>query len=284
RQHKDCRTVVCGVCKNFGLKYLPINAKLLAIIRRKINQEFDLNEDRYPSVVCPKCRTALYAIERGHLKNKFIGNVSEFNENTNNDFEECNCTMCVIVKEAQNTQVKNKNAIKKRMLRYPSKRPATKKISLCSKCYIKLEKGKEHDCSLNQIPTNVNELLDENAKTAVTSNFLKSSQEKVLRNFNGKPSVLFQGPKGRPLLESKDLISLQLSRDFTNNDIRHVAAKFRTKHGRKSVEPHFRKQLILQSHYLDNFFIQKYIDIIDKDGKITKSSAIFCTDVEIFAK
>ena len=76
--HKENRKKVCAACGKkivFG-KHKPndfhITEKIANLIKKHINNNFNVDDDHYPTALCSTCRTSLYEREKGNFNRPIL--------------------------------------------------------------------------------------------------------------------------------------------------------------------------------------------------------------------
>ena len=98
--HNKNRSKVCALCLNEqGLKpSRPVTMNEADIIRSRIAQSFNLNDEKYTSVLCSTCHTQLWRLHHGSsnlifLSKKFGEDLTPVTRLTS--AEKCDCIICV---------------------------------------------------------------------------------------------------------------------------------------------------------------------------------------------
>lgn len=264
--HNENRKRICAPCGSKIIFYKKtsitnITISLESLIKKYINQNFNINNEMYPVSICVSCRLTLQEYEKNIFQRKLpqmpnyevikMHKVTRFMKN-----EICNCFICLNATLKSHKKI-NKGrgkvrklcnkitnstgmyaASKKKQLtqnnNYSSK-PETNNVKTCKKCYQEVGKGKNHakKCSGVKNVTsnllNVIEKLPINQQEQITTCFLKRSIDNQSIHTN----------------------------NFKNNNYKNVNMNLSTFNGLKlrvSIKPPKNEKNTFKEESLDNYY------------------------------
>ena len=274
RTHIDMLQVCCGIC---GIKKKPYQLKKITyniLIKLKSidgYSDYDLNDDRYPKVLCSEHYSAV--IERYSNKQTFKyrlpNEVLKFNEiqlshastrNTPTGFpSDHTCFLCdqnVVGRPTKKANTSSTAAI------------ASEKY-VCSKCLQPTGRGISHPCdsSNKHVVESVasaikgmeekvkDKVLYELVKSKIDANDSKSSTFSV--STSGQPANVQLNPpscRKRQSLQEKTLDSMYTKANLTMNQMRTITGGIQSDLGRNAVPPRYRDRLSQKTRSLDEYF------------------------------
>ena len=271
KTHLDMLQLCCGICgEKKNPKILsPITEYILNQIKAIDGyQNYDLNDDRYPKVICQKDRGAVREKVKNPFKVSYKFNlpsiIPRFNQiplpfsatrTSPSGFNDTHtCFLC------------EQNHVGRPKIHHEADDKSSK---VCPKCFQKTGRGISHPCvkstkrSVDIISDKIQEmnplvqdklcysLLKSKVKRDSTnSNFIK------LRN-SGTPVTIQMNPSTSSkmaTIKTETLDNIRVKGGLTLNQMKIVQGGIRADLGRNSLPPNYRHHASSQIHVLDNFY------------------------------
>ena len=211
RTHAENRAVLCGVCYKKGV-LRPITETQLTNLQTLLDRSYDLNNERYQTVLCKICSQALSA----HVKNpekpgrtlmkpKYDNLIQAPLHGTRSfDPQDCPCTVCQIAKSNLTPGGSSGHRLEEKFwkilfpdLEYPKpKHVGIQVTSRCTSCRSIVGKGKSHKCTKTKNQDNLHKLVKQSSlksKEKVGSNILKTIFEEKITSTRGGTVQLTTG-------------------------------------------------------------------------------------------
>lgn len=287
RSHDEARKVVCVLCFQKANNSRKISEKYSNLIKSFI-PDFIINNGLYPSGLCATCRINLDKGKKIKLADYDDKNLVK-NENEN----PCDCDICAVSKSNQHLYFKTQNLVKPKKGR-PRLSSPKKRLSLCSKCFTELHRGKAHVCTVRSKVENVVRKSGEHHEQ-VASQILKDvtnstpSSSKIpttvtLKRGRGVPlNVVLPNKRLKSSIESPPVVGLDTLRNIQLRNGQNINQMEKTVHalreGKVPVQWGAMSKLKNETHDLDSFFTVESI-AIDVDKNLTKPvSVVYCNDL-----
>ena len=290
--HLDCRKLVCGVCLRKEKHTQSITPSILALIRKHQFEEYSLEQDHLPVVVCKSCVTALKVVSKdGENAKRKLPQVN-FNDlekpravtTRSADNMACQCTICKIGRLKAGNYRKHEDEMRQKPGRPRMQEPENSiPVTTCSYCHSEVGQGKRHECTRTEMQENLYDMIrqkSEKTQEQVTSKMLDAifndkgvSKQggEVTLSTKGTPKPVVVGKnkldRPRPKFTLQEMTKLQVSRNFSDKDINAIASFLRIKTGRNAVEPNLQQGLTARNHELENMFYKKEMVMKEKPKK-----------------
>ena len=232
-EHKENRKKVCATCGKkivFGKiksSYFQISEKIAILIRKHINNNFNVDDDHYPTAICLTCRTSLYEREKGNFNRPML-DMPNFKtiilpKTTRNKDDICNCFICLTGRhKGHHKVVTGRGNVRNTSIdineecglygacsieSLPKKEklmPQTKQI--CNGCLNEIGKGIPHKCTAVTAQNNASafiETLPHKQQEQIASKILKNkfslatkaNDATIELRSKGKPSRVIINPE-----------------------------------------------------------------------------------------
>lgn len=100
RLHGESRKILCFVCFNKGKDIRNINENIGLLIKQHCFENYDYNDQRFPSGICGTCRISL---QSGDVSNLLVYDYSEILERPTTRFNTdapCYCKVCSTARQS----------------------------------------------------------------------------------------------------------------------------------------------------------------------------------------
>ena len=99
--HEKSRRVVCGVCFTKPKSKQSISPIVLSLIQKYCKEDYSLDLDYLPTVICKSCVNCLKALESGSTNRKlmvidYTSLIKPMPVTRSGDSEKCHCSICEI--------------------------------------------------------------------------------------------------------------------------------------------------------------------------------------------
>ena len=310
--HEDNRKLVCAPCgKKISLTQVrPVSEKDINLIRKYINNDFDIKNPVYPSGICNTCRIYLSkALKTGNTsKLPTMLNYEDIvlprpTRSNDPDFA-CKCNICLTA----TSKAKNKRMTGKidkdsglfgsaDLEKLPDKEPQKKKktsLTICNSCKQEIGKGINHTCTIasssNNIVAHTNSIPSTQQEQVITSMIKSKIEEcgaegnKVTLSTKGtKATVVLNPDKEQQIMfthEALDDLQIFLN-NASNKQMRHLTQWLRVHCGRKSVIPGYANHVSINGKKLEDLY-EITEDVFDiGDGKKIKRPVVYAKAEEV---
>lgn len=314
--HVENRCRVCLLCSNKNKCMVKITEKLHNKLDNFI--KIDLNDDRFPNVLCTTCSRKLYetcSIKNSNKKNCISFEIKDYFKflktirTTRSSVDKvCICHLCKLA------QISNKgNALCRKKGRF-LKNKKIESVKFCDICFSPTKKGLNHDCTpLNRVVNIKNYIIDNceiDEKEKITSMLIKkkliskskNNQDDALevKQFESNTIALTQR-RGQPLkvtvsptekekltISTEDMFNLKTRYNLSDNVTRSIAKDLRnlTKN-RKLIASGLNQKNFSKNHVFDDFFVIKKFNFKYKNSKINvenilPETVVYCKDLNKF--
>lgn len=172
--HEENRTKVCAPCGKkifFGDKkptFFHISENHAKLIRKFINEQFDISNPKFPFSICGTCRVTLSEHDKCTRPKPTMPNYEDIQlpKETRANNDTCNCYICITARYYGHPKAKLGRGLKRQASRnigavnglYGASKianlPTTewfnnapkKSIHVCKECFHEIGKGKNHSC------------------------------------------------------------------------------------------------------------------------------------------
>ncbi len=162
--HADNRQKVCLVCFAKGSSLKLIGATTLNRIQQYFMPDYDLEDERFPTALCARCRTLLFDVEAGTRSPDALPNAFDFSSIRvtclTRSTPLCECELCDIARA--NPVMRGTGS--RRVQPHPRGRPRSgtaqdlpspQPVTICQRYHSKVGKGIAHVCTLTQRRANL---------------------------------------------------------------------------------------------------------------------------------
>ncbi len=310
-EHEVSRKKVCFLCFGKSKTMRKITDAILDKIRTYYVQGIDINDDRFPSVICTTCIKILSEHERGIYTRSILlfdhSKLSGVRTRSSYVMDNCTCVLCELAAAKPGNLLctkKHNVTITQSKGRPPLQRveplestytsnglSAVKPepVKLCAFCLSKLGRGLHHTCTRTTRIANIQQLASPKSNVQVASAILRSNMQDnmvTLTNIHGKPTVLKREsststPDSPTIFTAHDLHSIQCNLNMSNNNVYNLAKHIRTAtHKRKSIESHLKTNLHALNHRTDDIFtLSTDTEFNMADGQSEVRPFVYCTDI-----
>lgn len=306
--HDQCRLQICLMCgqKGSSMKEILPGSVLLQRVNKYQISNYSPDNLKLPKGICARDRKLLLDVDSQKLPTDRVQDPPDFSEwdfggltsrqlLVWNDSTECKCTICNLAKVNRGTPGNSKEV--PFTLGRPRQQPLSKPVKICPECFLTVEKGKSHQCNLENRRKNLQEHLSkdprgmEMAAAKVVrdkvSEASTSDQSIELRTGGGKTMVM-PNPKRQstskalhpdsPVLAA-ELRTVMTGTGLSNKKAEEVASSLRTLKGRDFFEPNVMGKIRDMDRILDEFYTAKIANIhttdkeeidLDENGKVRR--------------
>ena len=227
KSHDEVRATLCGLCYKRG-DLRPIKDDQLSQIKKLVNQNYDISDPRFQTVLCTSCVRPL----SDHSKNQNNRGrklyIPDFENMTpppthstrSTDDSDCVCTACQICRSNQGFRTSNQLDEQFWKILFPDQpypgKASGKKSSVenrCSDCHGLVGKGRSHKCSKTAGQDNLHKLVKQKS--------LKSKEKigaKVIKGIFDDKNVSRRG--GTVMLATGGSAKLPVSLSIRMNKVR----------------------------------------------------------------
>ena len=225
-KHEKCRKKVCIICYHKGDR--NISQKEFDYIKLNVIYGLSSNNSDFPSGLCNGCQLLLNKQINGH--DISLPKVESYDPGRPlilRDTLECTCKICTVA----NTSCFNvKKAKRGRPKSNPDGSDQREYLVVCSKCFSKIGKGFQHDCTRRGKVSNLNNLLASPVSAQrVASRVIANADSPFLATLGPNPLPIKSPPicSKRELFTINDMSLIQQDLGLSNKKVKRLAEDMR---------------------------------------------------------
>ena len=279
---EKARKMVCGVCTRKG-KLRPMSATALSLVKKHHYKDYDT--EFFPSVICANCNVSLFHMEKkikaGEIPIRRPPDINYEDKKSprvtrSSSSQVCGCFWCKVAKMNGREYDEHSKSVRPP----PVKPPSPEVIKICSRCKGRIHPGVSHKCNKTETNKNVQKIVrdscEDGGKKAVSGLINSICEDEGVNKWSGsltlpsgsKEKVINMGEKPpQPQVSIDDMVSLGMSRHWSDEDVMAVATAIRRKFGRKSVESGLSESLPNLKKTVKDFFELKIVDTLYTNKK-----------------
>lgn len=321
--HEENRVKVCAVCgqkmvfgTNFRSKF-AISTNLCTLIKKHVNEGFDLLNDKFPTSICSSCRFTITEHEKNNKKRP-LPNMPNYEDINVGKETICNCYICLTArKEAHSKITKGRGQKRKFTIKIDANngidgtlqnmqlpKSEEKKIEprtsdICNFCFQKIGRGIKHDCKGTSSSSARNNVLDiverlpEKQQNQIITTLLNKRRSEsnlkdgeVILNTSGSKArvVVNKKPEKKITFTNEGLDNYQATTGSSNKHMKTMTNFIRSFAGRKSVPKNFKGHMEEKSHVLDSVYkkgIFKFETTKDKNDVLEDRPVVYANATEL---
>ena len=286
KSHEDCRRTVCIVCGRKATE--KVTESLVDSVRTFVVENYDPEDNRLPSGLCKTDKTVLYEYKKGVYRRDF--HIQDFEKYrryiTRSSCESGSCSICNVGRYSLSSLCPispdlptDEIKVGRPRISVCKDNSAPKPILLCSKCFSAIGRGKNHACTVATAIHNTISNLSSSSQDQLCSAIIKkrismsppasTSNSVSLVCTSGRPLRVTtvtddQKSINQPELTAEDFSDLQMTNNFSLNQVKSIAQFLRSKIGRQCMEPNLRDNLADISRRLLPFFEERDVILYEK--------------------
>ena len=307
--HEEVLKKICGLCRRKQKRLENISVTYLGLIQNYHHGSYDLNNGKFPTVICPGCKAILRECrdseEKGTIpKRKLPENSYDLmclDTRVSRSETSCQCSWCGIWRlNGEGGDYKLFSEVvrdKPDQPRQHEPAPEPEVKSICQGCGGERKRGVRHTCTVTTLENNTVKVLGAMPSTSqqrVTARSIDNIREEQGVSKNGTMQIKTRGPNpktlsfGKPKEEKRvtmeDLMRIKSRLDLSGNQTLLVRTAIRTVFGRRSVEPGLEAYQKELNHRLAGFFKLTTLTVKKTSKKAPPTEVqrptVYCSDFE----
>lgn len=240
--HEEVLKKICGLCRRKGKNLENISQTYLGLIQNFHHDSYDLNNGKFPSVICPSCKATLRVI-RDSAKNGTVAK-RKLPENSysllcldtrvSRSETSCQCTWCSTWRlNGEGADYKLFSNVIRDKPGQPRKyeaAPEPEVKTICQGCGGERKRGVRHTCTVTTLENNTMKVIEGMPSTSqqrVTARSIDNIREDQGVSKNGTMEIKTRGPNpkiiscGKPKAEKRitkeDLMRIKSRLNLSGN-------------------------------------------------------------------